>query len=362
MKTKRRLRATLAILAALALGSAAPASGDRQGRYAVTASTGVGEAALRAAIDPLFDDDVGGRTRALLVLHRGRIVAERYAPGFGPESRMLSWSVGKCVTAVLVGLMVSDGRLSLDQPAPVPAWGQTGDPRGRITLRQLLHMASGLDHAEERDADRMLFTDGSRDMAAHAEGKPLAHQPGSAFAYSTATTMILSDMMTRMLTSSADPAIRRDAMMQFVEGRLKQPVGLASLTPEFDAHGTMIGGAMMHMTARDYGRFGEFLRNRGQAEGRQILSRRWVAFMTAPSSTNGAYGGHLWLNREGAGDVLFPGSASSRLYGCVGRYGQYVLVSPGQELTVVRLGITAEGEDMAPLRAALAAIVALFPG
>src|SRR3546814_8236370 len=97
--------------------------------------------------------------------------------------------------------MVSDGRLVLDAPAPVPAWSQPGDPRGEITLRQLLHMSSGLDHLEsgepvyDSDTVRMLFLSGAKDMAAYAEARPLSAQPGSQFQYRTATSMILSDIM-----------------------------------------------------------------------------------------------------------------------------------------------------------------------
>jgi len=370
MNSKSRLRTSLAIAAALFLGSASaylmPALSQSPLRYTIAPDAAVGSDALRAAVDPVFDTSDMGETRALLVLHNGRIVAERYAPGYGPDSKLLSWSMAKTVTAVLVGLMVSDGRLALDSPAPIPAWGQPGDPRGTITLRQLLTMSSGLDHVEDGppekgvDTYRMLFTDGAQDMAAYAEAKPLADQPGSTFNYSSATSVILSDALTRMLTDSPDPETRRAAMMRFVDGRLKEPVGLSSLTPEFDARGTMIGGSIMHMTARDYARFGEFLRNRGQANGRQILSERWIDFMTAPSARNGGYGGHLWLNRPGAEDVLFPGRGPGSLFGCVGHNGQYILVSPKQGLTIVRLGMST-AEQRVALRPALARIVELFP-
>tara|TARA_R110000868_G_scaffold1565_8_gene12619 strand:+ start:609 stop:1736 length:1128 start_codon:yes stop_codon:yes gene_type:complete len=371
MKTKSLLRASLCLAPLALLASAVPGQSEPAGQYTVTADSDVSETALRGAIDAIFDADDMGDTRALLVLHDGEIVAERYAPGFGPETKQLSWSMAKSVTAVLIGLMVSDGRLALDSPAPVPAWNQAGDPRGAITLRQLLTMSSGLAHAEDAseaggaiartDTARMLFTDGAGDMAGYAEAKPMAQQPGAQFNYSSATSVILSDILTRMLTDSPDPETRRAAMMQFVEGRLKQPVGLPSLTPEFDARGTMIGGSIMHMTARDYAKFGEFLRNRGRANGRQILSARWVQFMTAPSAREPAYGGHIWLNRESDNATLFPGTGPRSLFGCVGHNGQYILISPRQRLTVVRLGVS-DSEERKPLRKALGRLVELFPG
>lgn len=337
--------------------------------YNLMPGAAVGETALRGAIDPLFEDKAMGETRALLVMRDGKIIAERYAPGITPDTRLLSWSIAKSVTAVLVGLMVSDGRLALDSPVPVQAWSQPGDPRGRITLRQLLSMTSGLDHVEDGapitdgDTVRMLFTDGAQDMAAFAEAKPLAHAPGTVFSYSTGSTMILSDLMTRMLTNSADPDSRRRAMQMFIDGRLKAPGKLASLTPEYDAAGTMIGGSMLHMTARDYGRFGELLRNHGRSPtGHQIVPEKWVDYMRAPSPKNAAYGAHLWLNRDSSESALMPGLAPASLFGCVGHDGQYILVSPGQRLTVVRIGMSPQKEQRVAVKAQLARLIGLFPG
>ena len=354
----------LALAGGLAVRAADPAEG-----YRVSAPSGMSEADLRAAIDPLFDgeEDVG-ETRALVVMHRGEIVAERYAPGFGPETKLLGWSMGKSVTAVLVGLMVADGRLALDSPVPVAAWGQPGDPRGRITLRQLLAMTSGLDHIEDdeplakADTVRMLFTDGAQDMSAFAEAKPLAHAPGSHFSYSTGNTLILGDLMARMLTSNPDPDARRQAMQTFIDGRLKIPAGIRSLTVEYDAAGTMIGGSFLHMTARDYARFGELLRNHGRGpNGHQIVPEKWVDFMRTPSPRNTAYGAHLWLNRDSDESALMPDDAPRSLFGCVGHGGQYILVSPGQSLTIVRIGMSPEKEQRAAVKRGLARLMRLFP-
>lgn len=369
-KSVKRLGAWLGLLSLLALaGGLAVRAADPAPSYHVAGDGAVDEEALRAAIDPLFDgeEDVG-ETRALIVMHRGEIVAERYAPGYGPSTKLMSWSIAKSVTAVLVGLMVSDGRLALDSPVPVPAWNQTGDPRGRITLRQLLSMTAGLDHVEDdeplaqADTIRMLFIDGAQDMSGFAEAKPLAHAPGSTFSYSTGSTLILSDLMARMLTGSADPDVRRRAMQTFIDGRLKTPARLDSLTVEYDAAGTMIGGSFLHMTARDYARFGELLRNHGRGpNGHQIVPEKWVDFMRAPSPRNAAYGAHLWLNRESEQSALMPDDAPASLFGCVGHGGQYILVSPVQGLTVVRIGQSPDKEQRAALKAGLAKLIGLFP-
>ncbi|MBB6191470.1 CubicO group peptidase (beta-lactamase class C family) [Sphingobium wenxiniae] len=367
----KRLGAGVALLSVLgATGAwAVHAQNAAVSVYSVASDGDVGEDAIRAAIDPLFEDGAMGDTRVLVVMHRGRIVAERYAPGFGAETKLLSWSIAKSVTAVLVGLMVSDGRLGLDSPVPVEAWGQPGDPRGRITLRQLLTMTSGLDHVEETkpvergDTARMLFTDGAQDMAAYAEAKPLAHAPGSTFSYSTGSTTILAELMARMLTNSRDPDARRRAMQTFIDGRLKTPARLESLTMEYDAAGTMIGGSFLHMTGRDYARFGELLRNRGRSpNGHQIVPEKWIDFMRRPSPRNPAYGAHLWRNRASGESALMPGIAPDSLFGCVGHNGQYILVSPGQKLTVVRIGMSPRKEQREALKEGLARLMALFPG
>jgi len=367
----KRLGAGVALLSVLgATGAwAVHAQNAAVSVYSVASDGDVGEDAIRAAIDPLFEDGAMGDTRVLVVMHRGRIVAERYAPGFGAETKLLSWSIAKSVTAVLVGLMVSDGRLGLDSPVPVEAWGQPGDPRGRITLRQLLTMTSGLDHVEETkpvergDTPRMLFTDGAQDMAAYAEAKPLAHAPGSTFSYSTGSTTILAELMARMLTNSRDPDARRRAMQTFIDGRLKTPARLESLTMEYDAAGTMIGGSFLHMTARDYARFGELLRNRGRSpNGHQIVPEKWIDFMRRPSPRNPAYGAHLWRNRASGESALMPGIAPDSLFGCVGHNGQYILVSPGQKLTVVRIGMSPRKEQREALKGGLARLIGLFPG
>ena len=363
---KTRWRASAAILI-LALSACSGARSVTPAQYrTLTSSDGVTTGVLASAIEPVFDGEAVGETQALIVMRDGSIVAERYGDGITSDTKLLSRSLGKTVTAALVGIMVSDGRLALDSPVPVSAWNQPGDPRGFITLRNLLQMTSGLAHEEEgdpieqSDTVRMLFTSGAQDMAAFAEAKPLAYPSGDHFRYSTADTMILCDLLTRMLTDSERPLARRDAMMEFVRGRLMNPVGLTSLTPEFDARGTMIGGAMIHMTARDYARFGELLRNRGRTHGHQVLSARWVAFMTSPSPRNPAYGAHVWLNREGSGNPLFPDRASRRLFGAVGRHGQYIVVDPARRLVVVRMGIS-NNEEALPLRSALARLVEVFP-
>lgn len=332
----------------------------------------VGKAALDAAIAPLFEDAALAETRALLIMHRGQIIAERYGPGYDAKTKFISWSMAKSFTAALIGMLVADGRLVLDDPAPVPAWQRPGDPRGGITLRHLLHMSAGLDHEEsgstegrsvyDADTNRMLFLDGAQDMAAYAEARPLEAKPGEQFEYSTATSMILADIVTRTLTDSNDAKVRRDTAWQFIKGRLLEPLDMNDTVFEFDAHGTFLGGSIIQATARDYAKFGELLRNKGARKGAQHLTVGWVDFMRTPSANDPAYAGHIWLNRarpEGRGDVLFPGAPDS-VFDARGHLGQFIIISPEQQLTVVRLGKT-QDDVLGPVNAQLGRLIALFP-
>lgn len=327
---------------------------------------------LNAAMAPFFEDPALAETRALVVMQGGRIVAERYAPGYTPDTRLISWSMAKSVTATLVGLMVADGRLALDEPAPVTEWQTPRDGRAKITLRQLLHMSSGLDHTEmaedgieifDADTPRMLFLDGREHVARYAETRPLEANPGEKFEYSSATSHILADIMTRSLTDSKDPQVRRDAMQEYARGRLFEPLGMTSMFPQFDRNGTMLGGSMMHATARDWAKFGEFLRNNGSVRAAQLLPTSWTRFMKTPSATDRSYGGHIWLNRtrnEGRDQVLFPGKAPSNVFAALGHLGQFVVVSPQHRLTIVRLGKTPD-DQLDPVNDQLAKLISIFP-
>lgn len=358
---------SLALLAGCGGGEKAESPLSPQAMAAIGTRPGAPREALARAVDELFTDPMLGETRALVVMHRGRIVAERYAPGYGPNTKLIGWSMSKTITGVLIGLLISDGRLTLDESAPVPSWQRPGDPRGEITLRQLLQMRSGLRHVEtatpagDADTVRMLVLDGRDDMAAYAEAQPLVAEPGSRWEYSTATSVILADIAARTLTDSRDPAARRQAVSDYLRSRLFIPAGMTSATPEFDASGTMIGGSMIHATARDWAKFGEFLRNNGMVNGARIVPSDWVRFMLTPAPHNPGYGAQIWLNRHqpSGEEELFPARGKANIFAAIGHLGQYVIVSPDQELTVVRLGKTDHAMRPALVRK-LADIVQLY--
>src|SRR5690606_1235359 len=276
--------------------------------------------------------------------------------------------MSKTVTGVLIGMLVADGRLRLDEPAPVEHWQRAGDPRGEITLRHLMQMRSGLRHEEmaepihESPEVRMLFVDGRDDMARFAEAQPLEYEPGTRFEYSTPSTVILSDIITRVLAPDGDAAARREAVDAFLRGRLSGPLGMESLVAEYDAAGTLIGGSLMWANARDWARFGDFLRRKGWVNGVPLVPRSWIDFMTSPSPRSPDYGGQLWLNRPSGTDrdVLFAERGPTDLFSMVGHLGQYVMVSPSSKLTVVCLGHT-PGDARDALEEELADIFDLYP-
>jgi CubicO group peptidase (beta-lactamase class C family) len=335
---------------------------------AIGKSPGAPREKLARAVDKLFTRDDIGETRAVLVLHDGNVAAERYGDGYGPKTKFLGWSMSKTVTAVLIGVLVAEGRLRLDDSPPIPAWQRPGDPRGGITLRQLLQMRSGLRHKEnsepiyDSDEVRMLFRDGRDDMATWAEAQPLDHAPGRVFTYSTPTGVILADIAARVLAPGGSPDARRKAVAEFVQSRLSAPLGAPSFTPEYDAAGTMIGGSMIWATARDWGKFGEMLRHKGSVNGVQLVPRGWAEFMATPSPRAPDYGAMVWLNRPSGSDrnELFAGQGPRDAFALVGHLGQYVIVMPSAGVTIVRLGKT-DAKDRPALVKALASVAALYP-
>lgn len=373
--------AAFALLPALAFaaascGQAPPAALPElsaEAKAAVTADAGAPSDQLARQVDELFTMKGLGETRAVLLMVDGKIAAERYSEGYDVETRFISWSMAKTVTAVLIGMLAADGLLSVEdnESAPIPLWQRSGDPRADITLEQLLQMRSGLRHTEAGDPPyesaevRMLFLDGRDDMAKWAKEQPLEAEPGEYFEYSSNTTVILADIAASALTDSDDPETRRRAVADYLQDRLFAPLGMTSMVPEFDASGTLIGGSLMHANARDWGRFGEFLRAGGQApSGEQLVPRRWVEAMIQPSPASEHYGYQIWLNRPNPNlewpHPLFPDRAPPSLFSLIGHMGQYVLISPDQGVTLVRLGHS-DRTERPPMLQQAADVLALYP-
>jgi len=309
------------------------------------------DAAIEKAVDDVFRDvDGSGRlrqTKAVVIAHRGRLVSERYADGYSASTPMISWSMAKSVLAAVVGIAVSDGRLALEAPAPVSEWSAPGDPRRAITLDQLLRMSSGLRFDETygavNDVSRMLFT--AADTGAFAATSRLETEPDTVWSYSSGTSNIIA----RALRESFQGDVA--GFVRFVRERLFDPVHMTSAFFEHDASETPIGSSFVFMTARDWARFGELHRNDGLWNGRRVLPKGWVRYVTTPTprAPQGCYGAHWWLN---AGDPEAPESRQwptlpTDAYAARGYGGQWVLVIPSRELVIVRLGMAFpdDGED-----------------
>ena len=342
--------------------------GLRSSLFVVALAIAAPALAQTPALDALFTDPKLAETRAVIVMQDGRIVAERYGKGYGPANRFIGWSMSKSITSTIIGDLVGEGKLALDAPAPVAEWAH--DARAKITLRQLLHMSSGLRHdelgdpgVEDSDTNRALFADVSADAARFAETRPLAAAPDTKYVYSSLTTVILSDIAVRAIAPDAKtPTARRAAMYGYLKAHLIDPV-MPSLICEFDAAGTMIGGSFCHATARDWARFGQMYLDGGKVAGKQVVPAAWVDFVRTPAPTNASYGGHFWLNRPDANmkhPALFPDQGPADTYSPVGHLGQWVTITPSKHLVVVRLGKT-QDDVLAPVKAALGRLVNSYP-
>ena len=325
----------------------------------------VDAADLEAKVDALFlGVGRGGATdtRAVLVIRGGKIVLERYGEGFGPSSRFHSWSMAKSVTQSLIALLVREGRLAVDDRAPIDAWSDPEDPRYTLTLRHLLHMTTGLDNADgggdaEALVAQVLFGEGSDAMGLYAADRPLLHDPGTHWAYSTGTSAILGTIISEI----TGPA--REDTRAWMERELLEPLGIESLVLETDGTDHLVGGSHAWATARDWARLGLLYLRGGLWESRQILPGGWVDFTRtrAPAENNGTYGAHFWINHPPVGDQFppLPGAPESTFM-MSGNGGQYVVLAPSKDLIVVRLGEMLElsWDQLGPR---MGEVVELFP-
>jgi CubicO group peptidase (beta-lactamase class C family) len=304
-------------------------------------------AALDKAVSAAFDEQNKGGypdTRAIVVVQGGAIVAEHYAPGFDRNTELLGWSASKSIMGTLVGLLVDDGVLKLDEPAPVPEWQGEGDPRAKITLRQLLTMSSGLTFSESyvpgNDSIRMLFEAG--DMGAMAVALPPKDAPGTNWSYSSGTTNILSRIVFQATGGTLE------GMTRFAQKRLFEPTGMTSALIEPDEAGVQVGSSYAYATARDWARYGLLYLNKGKVGGKQLLSKEWMDFAVTPTKAapRPVYGAQLWLNHpeaDGERRKLYPDLPADTVM-ARGHSFQIVAAIPSQDAVIVRLGWTPEGQ------------------
>jgi CubicO group peptidase (beta-lactamase class C family) len=310
--------------------------------------TGLDSHRLDRAVEEAFadpDPKNPRRTRAVLIVHEGRIIAERYAPGITREMPLIGWSMTKSVTAALAGILVGEGKLSLQAPAPVPEWREANDPRRKITLEQLLWMSSGLSFSEAyaekpiSDVQFMLFT--QPDAAAYAARLPLDVEPGTKWHYSTGTTAIIARIIRGTFGDER-------SYYAFPRRALFNRIGMRSAVFETDASGTFSGGTYLYASARDWARLGLLYLNDGVWEGERVFPEGWVAYSTTPAPTaeKGDYGAQIWLNQGPRGrpdERPLPGLPQG-LYYFEGYQGQFVGIITSHKLVAVRLGMQTKGE------------------
>ena len=294
----------------------------------------------RTALDAGFGDPALGDTYAVALIHHGRLVYERYdnaLPSFIHEptavtvdTPLLSWSMAKSMLHFLVGTLVDEGRLDPSAPAGIATWAD--DARAAITLGDLLAMRDGLNFAEEYSVDtpsnvvEMLFGEGQSDMAAYAANRPLAHQPGSVFNYSSGTTNIISGIV-------GDLVGRGEAYRDFLQKKLFDAIGMSTATATFDEAGTFVASSYVHAIARDFAKFGLLYLRGGEWDGQRLVSRRWIDTAQIPLSVDEEsgtfYSWQWWVSGDEFGS-----------YWCNGYEGQMIVVSPALDSVLVRLGRT----------------------
>jgi CubicO group peptidase (beta-lactamase class C family) len=292
-------------------------------------------------------------TRSLLVLYDGQIVGERYAEGITKETKLLGWSMAKSVTAALIGILVKEGKLNVNNPVGFPEWSKASDKRNGILLKHLLQQTSGLNFEENYtkscDVTKMLFQ--NADMAAYVLSRPLAHEPGTVFNYSSGNSHLLSLTLRRTLGEKKYHSFPYEALFY--------PAGMFNTILEPDATGTFVGSSYIYATTRDYARFGLLYLNKGLINGQQLLPPDWVIESVIPSSADklNQYGYQVWLNGRDEKDParkIYPAGPDD-LYFMDGVAGQRILVIPSKKTIIVRMGFIKE--DIDPLiRAVLACI------
>jgi CubicO group peptidase (beta-lactamase class C family) len=336
-------------------------------------SAGVDVAELSKLLDAVDRvDDLFGETRAVVLVQRGRLVAERYREGFGPGTRLISWSIAKSITHALVGIAAREGKLDPDQPMGNPTWVR-GDARAAIPWRQWLQMVDGQAYREigvnnpaASDAAKMLFGEGRLDAAGYAARLPLIRRPGEHWNYNSAGIILIADALARAVAPRAvAPDTRRLVMRSFIYRELFGRIGMVSAQPEFDASGTFLGSALVYATAQDFARFGLLYLRDGIWERSRVLPEGWVDFARTPALSGEAniYGAGFWVApadgqpRPPYGSAILAPRDSFQAQGFE---GQVIVIVPSKDLVLVRLGNMPESGWRA-LSRWVAKVVSLFP-
>ncbi len=300
---------------------------------------GLDIARLRQAVDAAFEP-AGEMTAAFVVSWKGRLIAERYAPGITARTPLESWSMGKSVTAALLGILIQQGVYTLSQPAPIPEWQNPGDPRARIRIADLLNMSSGLRIKAPQDPDydpagtypdHLYFYTGRVDAFRYAATRPLQWPPGTIGRYHNCDPVLVNALIRQAVEK------RGEEYLSFPQRALFDRIGIRTMTIETDPFGNFLTQGYDLMSGRDWVRLGNLFLQDGAWNGQQILPKDYARFVRtlAPAwKADGRpiYGGFFWLNGDGGFPI--PRDASFM----AGAGGQYTILIPSRDLVVARLG------------------------
>ena len=299
----------------------------------------VDEEKLLAASNWAFDRESPEQvTLSLVVVYNGQIIHERYAPGFDVTTRTRTWSTAKSIASTLIGMLVDEGRLALDEPLGIDwypnARSPETDPRNEITLRHVLNMSSGLETVDNRGLEYaigsgMSYWAGASSVVG-ARSRALIREPGTYWDYENYDTLLGVYAMKLALGGEK-------AYAEFPRKALLDKIGMRNTLVSTDRFGDFVMSSQIYTNARDLARFGLLYLGNGIWNGERLLSEEWIDFVRTPApatkSIGSIYGGQWWLVPEGRDDV--PKDA----YSTSGNRGQFSVIVPSHDMVIVRRGL-----------------------
>lgn len=286
---------------------------------------------LQQAVNNAFDlnNEKVKKTRAVLVVYKDQIVAEKYAAGFDKNSKLLGWSMTKSITSAVIGVLEKQAKINVNQNNLFKEW--QNDERSKITLNNLLQMNSGLEWIEDyntiSDVTKMLYIDD--DMTKTQLDKSFVGKPNNNWNYSSGSTNLLSKFIRNQFKTHQE-------YLDFWYTELIDKIGMSSMIIETDLRGNYVGSSYAWATVRDWAKFGLLYLHKGNWNGAQILNESWIDYTVNPTNgSEGVYGAQFWLNASGK----YP-SVPKDMFSCDGYQGQHIFIIPSKELVIVRMGLT----------------------
>ena len=291
------------------------------------------------AVEAAFASEEG-MTAAFVVTWKGRIIGERYRDGITMHTPLESWSMGKSLTATLMGVLIQQGVYELWQPAPVPEWQTDGDPRAAIRIADILHMSSGLRFRAPQDPDfdpdvgypdHLYVYTGSVNSFEWAATRPQQWPPNTVGRYRNSDPVLINYLVRLGVEG------RGETYHTFPQRALFDKIGVRDMVMETDPYGNFLLQGYEFGTGRDWARLGNLYLQDGVWMGERILPEGYTDFVStlAPAwEADGRpiYGGFFWIN----GDDNYPIPRDA--YYMAGAGGQYTIIIPSHDLVVVRLG------------------------